>query len=279
MRRGRRSSSASSWSHRRSLNHRRIVRSDGGRARRASSLERMSLITSAGAAPAANRRSASRRIPGHAYDPGRGRGGDVGRTLRRCASSARSRCCVMHPAAFHRCMSVAAKSRPDRRRRKSVSRCAAHSQTLTPCVRCSTFRSPSPRPPQIKHGGRLPSRSPLYSDRATARLSSPIVSRRYAHPCHLRHGSVPFSHILAQSVGRVALASWPGIRPFGAGPSGRATAASQLSRERCPPSHPCVVHFTCRPRTSPIPARRASAEPRGERGGPTGRALVGQVAM
>ena len=71
-------------SHRACMNQRRIVRTDGVFAGRPSCRARSSSITSRGGSPAENRRSASRRRPGHAYEPGCGRSG-CGRMRRRWA--------------------------------------------------------------------------------------------------------------------------------------------------------------------------------------------------
>ena len=137
------------------------MRREGGTARPPPSRSLSSSATRPGASPAANRRSASRRSSGHAYDPGRPRPAGGPTTRARCARSARSLARVMHPAAAHARESDATKSRPARLVWNSTLRCAAHSHTETPDGRCSSARSPSPTPMHSRHGGRFPSRSPL----------------------------------------------------------------------------------------------------------------------
>jgi hypothetical protein len=154
---------ASSSRQRPSLNHRRIVRTDGGLAgpARFPSRERSSAITAEGASPAANRRSASSLSVGQVYDPGRVGGRGAIRIWSRSAWSARERRDVKQPADSQTCMSDTTMSLPARLRRNWGSRCASQSQTDTPPGRCSCARLPRPLPTQIAHAGVFPSRSPL----------------------------------------------------------------------------------------------------------------------
>jgi len=118
-------------------------------------------MTGAGSPPAANRPSASRRTVGQVYDPGLpGVRGAI--RIRSCsASRAFERRAVRQPAERHTCMSDTTMSRPARLRRNPGSRCASHSQTETPSVRCSRARRPRPLPTQIAHAGVEPRFSPL----------------------------------------------------------------------------------------------------------------------
>lgn len=114
-------------------------------------------MTWAGGSPRANRSSASRRRPGHAYEPGSSRACASRAVRSRCARSAWRRVAVRHPAASHTAVRLTTRSRPARRRTKSSARCAAHSQTRTPKPNRTAARSPDPGPMQIAHGGTLPS--------------------------------------------------------------------------------------------------------------------------
>lgn len=145
--------------HRPSLNHRCIVRMDGGRAPCFSAARMTSSMTARGASPAAKRRSMCARSSGQAYEPTGG--ASRRRTLRSRADSASSRCRVRHPAAAQTWRRLTTMSRPDRPVRKSSLRCSAQSHTLTPCGRSTLTRRPFPGPEQIAHAGVFPSRSPL----------------------------------------------------------------------------------------------------------------------
>ncbi len=112
-------------------------------------------MTARGGSPRAKRASASRRRAGHAYEPGRSRSRGP-RTRARCASIARLRRRVRHPAADHTAPRLAAKSRPARRVMNPTLRCPGQSQTNTPWARCTCSRPPSPGPPQIAHMGSFP---------------------------------------------------------------------------------------------------------------------------
>ena len=86
-------------------------------------------------------------------------------------SSASCRRIVSTPDAAQTAESRSANSRPDRRFKNASPRCASHSQTEMPCVRCSCFRCSRPPRPQIAHGGHT---GPALSDaRSAADPSAP----------------------------------------------------------------------------------------------------------
>jgi len=148
-------------SQRPSRNHRRMVRTLGGRASPPRTRSRSRVMTRAGRSPWLNAASASRRREGQEYDPGASRSGPPPVSRARCRSSERDRAAVKHPAARHTCIREATRSRPARRVRNSAERWASHSHTRTPQGRCSSARAPDPAPTQIAHAGSAPSRSPL----------------------------------------------------------------------------------------------------------------------
>jgi hypothetical protein len=106
------------------VNHRRIVRSEGTIAGPSRYVRRSSEITWAGASPAANRRSASRRSTGQEYEPGRSRVSVAASTRRRCAASASLLRTVNIPDANHTDARRSTNSRPERRRMNTSLRCA-----------------------------------------------------------------------------------------------------------------------------------------------------------
>jgi hypothetical protein len=124
--------SAPSSRQRPSRNHRRIVRTEGGRA---------------GLVRAATRLGGAAMTPTRASPPAKPR-----------TPTSRTR---GHPAERHTCMSETTMSRPARLRRNPGSRCAAQSHTDTPPGRCSGARFPWPLPTQIAHAGVDPRFGPL----------------------------------------------------------------------------------------------------------------------
>lgn len=113
-------------------------------------------MTCEAGSPRAKRSSASTRSAGQEYEPGRATTAGPLLTRDRWAVSARCRAEPRHPAALHAPPTLATKSRPARLVRNSAERCIAQSQTDTPNPSSSRARFPSPRPMQIRHGGRLP---------------------------------------------------------------------------------------------------------------------------